>query len=307
MSDKTGIEWSEATWNPIAGCTVLSPGCTNCYAMREAGGRLRSSAKFAGLTQPSKAGPVWTGEVRLWEPAFKADFLYSPRPRRVFVNSMSDLFHESVPDEWIDRVFATMARCPQHTFQVLTKRAERMRDYCKSLGRHHTEDRVSLALKAMAKRGEIPADSVCWYTLGDNGWHFKNVWLGVSAEDRERCQRIAPLRETPTAVRFLSLEPLLEDLGQIELDGIGWVIVGGESGPGARPMYPDWARSLRDQCIAAGVPFFFKQWGEFAPVGYPDGVDDPTEHLWIRVGKKAAGRELDGRTWDEYPREERER
>jgi protein gp37 len=176
MADKTGIQWTEATWNPLAGCSVVSPGCTNCYAMREAGGRLKSSAKFAGLTEPSKAGPVWTGEVRLWERVLDQPVRWT-KPRRIFVNSMSDLFHESVPDEWIDRVFAVMALCPQHTFQVLTKRADRMRDYCSS-----PYNGVALSFK----------------------WPLPNVWLGVSVEDQARADgRIPRLLDTPAAVRCL--------------------------------------------------------------------------------------------------------
>ena len=291
----TGIEWTDDTWNPIAGCSVLSPGCTNCYAMREAGGRLRSSKKFAGLTQPSKAGPVWTGEVRLWQPALDQPLRWL-KPRRIFVNSMSDLFHEALPHGTIRRVFEAMRDAPQHTYQILTKRAARMRDFMQWWVMQHVE--------------QPPA----------------NWWLGVSVEEQPRAEeRIPPLLETPAAVRWVSAEPLL---GRVDLSywlspnrlidrpGLDWVICGGESGPRARPMHPDWARSLRDQCLAAGVPFLFKQWGEWLPA--PEHMDFTegaalacrrnrefeqwsSGHTLIRVGKKKAGRELDGRTWDEYP------
>jgi protein gp37 len=299
MADKSGIEWTEASWNPIAGCGVLSPGCTNCYAMREAGGRLRSSAKFAGLTQPSKAGPVWTGEVRLWEPALDQPLRWA-KPRRIFVNSMSDLFHESVPHEWIARIFAVMRDAPQHTYQILTKRAERQRDFMQWWVMQHVEQPPS------------------------------NWWLGVSCEDQPRANlRIPQLLATWAAVRWISAEPLLGPVDVMRwltqrnvyrgdtvsgfldyTEALDWVVIGGESGPGARPMHPDWARSIRDQCQAAGVPFFFKQWGEWMfdeRVGQKlmraDDQPHPIDERWsmIRVGKKAAGRELDGRTWDDCP------
>lgn len=298
-----------ATWNPLVGCSVVSPGCTNCYAMRQAGTRLASIAKYRGLTLGRNAGPVWTGEVRLWEPALDQPLRWK-EPRRIFVNSMSDLFHENVPDEWIDRIFAVMALCPQHQFQILTKRPGRMRDYCKSLGRHHTEDRVSLALKEMANRGEIPSDTACWYTLGESGWHFKNIWLGTSVEDQRRAdERIPLLLDTPAAVHWISAEPLL---GPVDLDNLrdgaydaitgcgdrerldvwepspslDWVVVGSESGPSARPCDIDWVRGIRNQCSSAGVAFFWKQ------------AATPR-------GRKISLPELDGRQWLEYPAQAR--
>jgi protein gp37 len=248
------------------------------------------------------------------------------KPRKVFVNSMSDLFHEKVSDEYIARVFSVMACAERHTFQLLTKRHGRMRSLLNS------EAFRELVFKCQAL--ELPGD-----VMGDY-WPLPNVWLGVSAEDQKRADlRIPALLDTPAAVRFISAEPLLgpidlsrfvEDDGEkFDLPPLSWVIVGGESGPGARPMHPDWARSLRDQCVAAGVPFLFKQWGEWAPNQHPplracvcdwyDGreadicrndpcrklskppyVDDPRAQMQ-RVGKKRAGRELDGRTWDQYP------
>jgi protein gp37 len=299
MGDNTAIEWSDATWNPTAGCSLVSPGCTNCYAMRVAHRLARMPEQrefYAGMTQESKAGPVWTGSVRLIEKALDRP-LHWTRPRRIFVNSMSDLFHEALPYAAIDKVFAVMALAPQHTFQVLTKRAERMRDYVGGF-----PDR----------RAIFDSHSGLDYVT----WPLPNVWLGVSVEDQERAdERIPHLLATPAAVRFLSCEPLLgpiefsdvsrrsdaiEQLGRRALAGIGWVIAGGESGPNARPMHPDWARSLRDQCAAAGVAFFFKQWGEYAPA---TAVGETWRHPEVpqRVGKKRAGRLLDGRTHDEFP------
>ena len=306
MTGSTKIEWTECTWNPIVGCSVVSPGCTNCYAMRTAARLANNPAtpQYRGTVQPSRAGPVWTGKVALAETALMAP-LKRREPTTYFVNSMGDLFHDNVPDEWIDRVFAVMALRPQHTFQVLTKRAERMREYVTRLyskdgflGNAVTNLRLTVfpyMMTAEDVREKSP---------------FPNVWLGVSAEDQTRANdRIPHLLKTPAAVRFVSCEPLL---GPVNLDcltgratigdfadqelhqghwldpGVDWVIVGGESGPKARPMHLDWARSLRDQCAAAAVPFFFKQWGECDGAGH-------------RVGKIAAGRHLDGREWNEVP------
>jgi len=349
MAEHSKIEWTDATWNPVTGCSVISPGCTHCYAMKLAGTRLAHIPSRAGLTRETKAGPVWTGEVR-----FNEKWLDQPlrwkRPRRIFVCAHGDLFHESVPDEWIEKVFAIMAMAPQHTFQVLTKRAERMRRWVFEPGYVHD----------VVYRPERHFSPALDPTLGPSGtrvakwpdrwpgWPLPNVWLGVSAEDQQRAdERIPHLLATPAAVRFLSAEPLLGPmrLDYIDHDGrrgdhlpgfyqfnaltgrntdmarpcadvphLDLVIAGGESGPGARPMHPDWARSLRDQCQAAGVPFFFKQWGEWTP---RDQM--PTQAMvsvaktrqpWfrcgdhssvVRLGKKAAGRLLDGREWNEMP------
>lgn len=332
MSDGTKIEWTDATWNPITGCSVVSPGCTNCYAMRLAGTRMKHTESRIGLTEPSKAGPVWNGKVR-----FNEQWLDQPlrwrRARRIFVCAHGDLFHESVPDEWIDRVFAVMALARNHTFQVLTKRSDRMRAYLSEDRRLHWAD---MGLRWMGEDPDPAFDSV----------HFgpkalPNVWLGVSAEDQQRAdERIPDLLATPAAVRFVSAEPLLGPLdlyggdpdprlGGVEagsglsleqywkadgtgpFPGIDWVIVGGESGPGARPMHPVWVRSLRDQCDAAQVPFFLKQWGEWQPAHPLGGLDDAVAgtrwHTFadgasVRLcGKKRAGRTLDGQTWDQMP------
>ncbi|HDZ73735.1 MAG TPA: phage Gp37/Gp68 family protein [Aurantimonas coralicida] len=341
MGESSKIEWTDATWNPVTGCSVVSPGCTNCYAMRLAGGRLRDHPSRAGLTQPSKAGPVWTGEIR-----FNEQWLDQPlrwrRPRQIFVCAHGDLFHEDVPDEWIDRIFAIMALAPQHTFQVLTKRPERIQAY----GAH--PDRAYFVGQQAAKILNRPAFGL--------DWPLPNVWLGTSVEDQRRAdERIPHLLATAAAVRFVSAEPLLGSIyfgptgplgqppgpsddpwlrdpwpqsPQANRGKLDWIIVGGESGAAARPMHPDWVRSIRDQCQAASVPFFFKQWGEWGPVvstgddpdpqgrsvmALPDGTLTDTEwnggpgpHLidaqpMYRVGKKAAGRALNGRTWNEYP------
>lgn len=234
MADQSRIEWTETTWNPVTGCDKVSPGCKHCYAER-----------MAGRLQAMGAAKYRDGfQVRVHPHELEAPLRWR-RPRVVFVNSMSDLFHDSVPDAVIINVFQTMAMATQHTFQVLTKRSERL---------------ASLA-------GSLP-------------WP-PNVWMGVSVESPRYFDRIAHLQGVPAAVRFLSLEPLLAPLPGLPLGGIGWVIVGGESGPGARPMEVAWVREIRDRCQEQGVAFFFKQWGG--------------------VQKKRTGRELDGRLHDGMP------
>jgi len=224
VAESSDIEWTNATWNPVAGCSLASPGCTNCYAMRMAA-RLEAMGipLYQGLTKPGKGGAVWTGEIRQAEPDQRFQPLRWRKPRNIFVDSMSDLFHADVPDAWIDKVFSIMEQCPQHTFQVLTKRPGRVRAY-------------------LSDKRVLP-----------------NVMIGASVEDHARLDRLADLAATPAAFRFLSMEPLLGDLGRIPLEGIGWAIAGAESGPRARPMDLDWVRSIRDQCAAAGVLFMFKQ------------------------------------------------
>ena len=235
MATKSSIEWTESTWNPLTGCDKISPGCKHCYAERmakrlKAMGQANYRNEFALTLHPH----VLETPLR-WK-----------QPQMIFVNSMSDLFHERVPEQYVQQVFATMRRAHWHQFQVLTKRSERIRE--------------------MNGRLDWPA----------------NVWMGVSVENAKYKVRITDLRETSAAIRFLSLEPLIGDLGALDLRGIHWVIVGGESGPGARPMQREWVQEIQRQCTAAAVPFFFKQWGG--------------------VNKKRAGRELDGRTFDELPR-----
>jgi protein gp37 len=333
MAGKTKIEWATDTWNPVVGCTIVSPGCTNCYAMRFAGARLDGSPKaphYAGTTMRSKAGAVWTGKVALAPEHILTAPLRWRRPRMIFVNSMGDLFHEAVPDEWIDQVFAVMALSPQHTFQVLTKRAERMRAYLvqfRQEGRHVVSDRVTSRDRRDGNRFLLLERDQCW--------PLPNVWLGVSAEDQRRAEeRIPHLLATPAAVRFVSAEPLLAQVnlhwmhvpGTNGLDALhgeteeletgrivrgprlDWIIVGGESGPSARPMHPDWARSIRDQCAAAGTAFLFKQWGEWVSAGeigfhgheHRPRFDMPPASM-MRVGKHRAGRLLDGQEHNGFP------
>lgn len=241
MADSSAIEWTDATWNPVTGCTKISRGCDNCYAER-------FSERFRGVPgHPFEPGfDLTLRPERLTQP------LKWKRPRMIFVNSMSDLFQKEVPRAFIDQVFDTMERADWHVFQVLTKRSSLMARY----------------LKAHYGGGRVPA----------------HIWCGVSVEDAQAKGRIAHLRAAPASIRFLSLEPLLGSLGLLDLTSIDWVIVGGESGPGARPMHIDWVREIRDQCRTQGAAFFFKQWGGIRP--------------------KGGGRSLDNREWNEYPRQQ---
>lgn len=254
MAQASGIEWTDSTWNPIVGCTKVSPGCKHCYAERMAK-RLAAVARHARArgADPGRTANYaavidkhgrWNGRLYLDESSLD-DPLHWKQPRMIFVNSMSDLFHEDVPLDFTRRVFAVMNRCPQHTFQVLTKRPQ--------IAAHHSPH-------------------LAW---------TPNIWLGASVESALYTHRIAALRRTAAHVKFLSVEPLLGPIPRLPLAGIDWVIVGGESGPGARPMEPAWVRQIRNVCLSRSVPFFFKQWGG--------------------VNKSTAGRLLDGRTWDELP------
>ena len=281
MTGKSKIEWTDVTWNPLAGCSIVSPGCANCYAMRQAARieRMGGADHYVGLTEMVKDKPVWTGKTALAsEKTLRAPLRWKT-PLRIFVNSMSDLFHENVPDEWIDKIFAVMALSPQHTFQVLTKRSKRMRAYMAA-------GRANVIGEEMMRTGRVYSGFRCV------NWPFPNVWLGVTAEDQTRAdERIPDLLATPAAARFVSVEPMLGpvDLRNIKsptraesyfdaLDGelwgpnygrnaeIDWIICGGESGPGARPMHWRWEESLRQQCAVASVPYFRKQWGEWKSV-----------------------------------------
>jgi protein gp37 len=320
VADKSKIEWTDATWNPITGCSVLSPGCKHCYAMLLAGTRLSAHSSRAGLTIDTKAGPVWTGEVR-----FNDQWLDQPlrwrQPRAIFVCAHADLFHESVPDSWIDQIFAMMAAAPQHLFQVLTKRPSRMAKYLKNA---ETTARIHAVLMAWggASANDAGRRAQAAWRLED--WPLSNVWAGVSVEDGARLNRVASLRETPAAVRWISAEPLLGSLKGIDLTGVAWVVSGGESGPRARPTKALWHRELRDACEEAGVAYHFKQWGEFLPEGQfdkdgfmwapgrdgrvhwwlpepPEGEFLQSDHCAVRVGKRQAGRDLDGRLHDGMP------
>jgi protein gp37 len=307
MSGASSIEWTDATWNPVRGCVKVSPGCKHCYAETFA-------ERFRGVPgHPYEQG---------FDPRLVATSLDAPlhwkKPRKIFVNSMSDMFGEFVPDEYIDKVVSLECLLLRHTFQNLTQRASRMAKYFAQ------KDLYNRILDA-AHQWRRNRPELFYVGISDPRLYLpKHVHLGVSVEDRKYgLPRIEHLRQTPATVRFLSIEPLLEDLGTLDLTGIHWVIVGGESGHGARPMHPDWARSIRDQCVAAGVPFFFKQWGEwrgYSPItsefyeATPYKMNGAEVHLWgepdgktplpisLRIGKKNAGRVLDGRTWDEVPK-----
>lgn len=281
MADKTKIEWADATVNAINGCSVKSPGCTNCYAMKQAH---RFDAR-RGLTSMTNGGMVWTGEVRLNETALLQPLSWK-RPRGIFWNAHGDTFHPNVPDEWIDKQFAVAALTPQHTHMILTKRSDRMRAwFAGQRDRAIARRCIDFLMTKHVKHGDAwPVRSIGDIDMPDDvelrTWPLPNVWLGVSVEDQTRAdERIPDLLATHAAVRFLSCEPLLGPVDLVgpphdsEFDYLGsgvganidWVIAGGESGPKARPSHPDWFRSLRDQCAAANVPFHFKQWGEWLP------------------------------------------
>ena len=341
---QTAIEWTDVVWNPTTGCDRVSSGCDNCYALTMAA-RLKKmgSAKYQRDGDPRTSGPGFGLTVH-------PDTLDLPlrwrKPRRVFVNSMSDLFHDNVPDDFIAQVFAVMALAPQHTFQVLTKRPGRMASLLTSENFVYAVDQYAIEPPLGRGTGNDPR-------VYPGNWPLPNVWLGTSVESQKWADvRVPQLLRTPAAVRWLSCEPLL---GPVDLEPwftarpirhpIQWIVVGGESGPGARPMHPDWLRSIRNLCAWADPAFFFKQWGAWEPLApvylddpddegdfhdervlsalddtvvavQPDGAtpqgwtrrDEFCDHQpapgswWMRrVGKKAAGRLLDGRTWDEYP------
>jgi protein gp37 len=244
MATNTHIEWTQMTWNPVRGCTRVSEGCRNCYAERMATRFSGPGKPYHGLAMTTSSGPRWTNQIKPI-PEVLDQPLHWREPRLIFVNSMSDLFHQDVPLDFIQRVFSVMESCPRHTFQILTKRSERLRDL---------------------------APLLPWPS---------NVWMGVSVEDSRVVSRVSDLQSVPAAVRFLSVEPLIGPISNLSLNGIHWVIVGGESGPGARTMQTDWVEQILSQCRENGVAFFFKQWGG------------------VRKGR--TGRLLNGRTYDEMP------
>ena len=247
MAQQSSIEWTDLTWNPVVGCSIESAGCKNCYAMRMAA-RLQAMghSKYEGLTKRSKRGAVWTDKVRCHEQSVDIPLSWK-KPRRVFVNSMSDLFHPDVADDFVRRIWDVMEQTPQHHYQILTKRPHRMAELLQEI-----------SPKPLA-----------------------NVWLGTSVEDHRVVERLHHLRDVPASVRFISFEPLIGDVGRVDLTGIHWAIVGGESGPRSRQMEKDWVESILDQCLESGTAFFFKQWGG--------------------VNKKKTGRLLHGREWNEWP------
>lgn len=345
----TGIEWTDVTWNPIRGCSRVSEGCRNCYAEKVAARFSGPGQAYEGLaefriigqgTPAERREAHWTGKLKFLEEDLGLDGVLSApmrmrKPRKIFVNSMSDLFHPEVKDWWIDMILAVIADCPQHTFQVLTKRPERMLEYfSKFTSASAAADRLSWVLddsgqcdfnEEFACRVANRINGVC----GEEhnvGWPLKNLWLGVSVEDQKTAnERIPLLLQTPAVVRWISAEPLLGPLGLTRLPwrdgafidaltgwehfGVGyaeggprldWIVAGGESGPHARPMDPEWVRGLRDHAMLADVPFFFKQWGEFVPAVAKGAVSG--EVGMRRVGKKSAGAVLDGREWRQMPR-----
>jgi protein gp37 len=364
----TKITWAQKVWNPVRGCSPVSSGCKFCYAARFAHRFSAEGQRYEGLTRFTEHGPVWTGDVRL-VPEFLSYPLRWTRPRRVFVNSMSDLFHPKVPNDFIAAVFGVMAVCRRHTFQILTKRPERLAEWFawvqeKMKGRHINPALGHHAAAMVDTFSEKEADRI-YKAINKMGfgrlseWPLPNVWLGVSVEDQKAAdERIPKLLAAPAAVHWVSMEPMI---GPVDLSTwylpcphkgneekcspcwashqdaepyctrgtfVDWVVLGGESGPKARPMDPAWVCSVQKQCQAAGVPFLFKQWGEWGPVDrelttqhveaihHEPGsretriVDDQgLKHTYYRleegwmewVGKHAAGRELDGKIWDEYP------
>ncbi|MDZ7703331.1 MAG: phage Gp37/Gp68 family protein [Trueperaceae bacterium] len=347
MSD---IKWTDKTWNPVIGCTRVSEGCRHCYAERMSA-RLSANPKAPDYDEIAEfdddKGPRWTGKVKTL-PRKLSDPLSWRKPRRVFVNSMSDLFHPDVGFEFIAAVWGVMASCPQHTFQVLTKRPERAVKFFEWIEDFHETEIAMSSLAAncwmwsiemMARHDDDEAMGWCEeFYHGETDWPLPNVWLGTSVEHQEAAdERIPWLLKCPAAVRFLSCEPLLGPVdllraGAMYQDSAGrgpsmwhwvvseidWVIAGGESGPGARPMHAQWVRSIRDQCSETDTPFFFKQWGAWKPAtsdGEPPATHcvsqdgslrdissgSPDDCPVVRVGKGEAGRELDGEKYDEFP------
>jgi protein gp37 len=346
MGQKSSIEWTDATWNPIRGCTRVSEGCRHCYAETVANRFSGPGLPYEGLTVLGK----WNGTIKFVEEHL-LDPLRWKAPRRIFVNSMSDLFHPGVTDAMLDKIFAVMALCPQHTFQILTKRPERMLEYFNRPDRSTFSKTVTNpcawlvwveATKIQACSKRLIPGPFKWTEFAEIDtvapWPLRNVWLGVSVEDQKTADaRIPLLLQAPAAVRFISYEPALGPLNLADVrsledkdwwftalecgdiywsdgdisDGpqhsaLDWIICGGESGPGARPMQSEWAQLVRDQCIAAGVAFFFKQWGEWLGA-MQDGVMNGGEVTLncsdapIRVGRKYAGNLLDGKVWQQFP------
>jgi protein gp37 len=342
VGDRSAIEWTDATWNPVSGCSRVSAGCQHCYAERVAARFSGAGQPYEGLIHPSTRG--WNGQVRVAGKDGLSQPLRWRRPRRIFVNSMSDLFHESISNADIAAIFGIMAACPQHTFQVLTKRPARMLEWFRWREKQIQDRDLTWEPwrvcegEAVELVDELPAIGC------QQPWPLPNVWLGVSVEDQETAnERVPLLLQAPASVRWLSCEPLLGSVNLRRVDvpgygfldaltpgyfidgrapryGISWVVAGGESGTSARPMHVDWARMLRDQCEDTGVPFLFKQWGEWAPatsgMWFHPLIDGPQYQARatgrdthdfgagygaVRIGKRAAGRLLDAIEHDHYP------
>lgn len=303
MSDSSHISWTQSTWNPILGCQKESPGCANCYAVKEvyrmaSNPNPKISSVNSGLVHKLGNGKLdWTGEITTVPDRLNTPLKWK-KPRRIFVNSLSDLFHPKVPDLFIDAVFATMAIANQHTYQILTKHPDRMAEYFND----PAERQNAIGNAAIDHFDQmLTGDPEC---MNDEDFIYApfplpNVWLGTSVENQEYTDKRLPwLEQVPAVIRFVSAEPLL---GPIDINeywpNVDWVIVGGESGANARAMDPQWVRGLRDQCKARGVAFYFKQWGEFSPNVL--GINDTFPPA--RIGKKEAGRNLDGDEWNEFP------
>jgi protein gp37 len=297
------IAWTDATWNPLAGCTRKSAACRHCYAEASTAASSQPGMWGHGYAELTPSGPAWTGKIDLLEERLALPLSWDA-PRRIFVNSASDLFHESLPTEAIDRVFAIMALAPQHRFQVLTKRPKTMQPY---MADPATSSRIAQAM------AEIAGDSTPPKIVA---WPPSNVWLGVTAENQKEADRRIPLLlATPAAVRWIAAEPLLEGLdlkiGSWLREGpessgprLDWIVAGGETGAEAQPCHPDWARALRDQCAKSGTPFFWHQWGEHAPAAGVDAA--PAQELgkmtFARIGEAASPRLLDGLLHEEFPK-----
>ena len=350
MSGKSKIEWTDVTWNPLRGCSLVSDGCKNCYAMKQAHRYSGPGKAYERLTEIGPDGPRWNGQVRLIESELEKPLRWE-RPRKIFVNSMSDLFHEKVPFAFIDKVLAVIALCPQHTFIVLTKRPERMAEYFNRADLH-------IEINEAGNRMTEPPDNDFAF---NQPWPLPNLYLLTSIENQPTADdRILPLLQCPAVVHGISYEPALGPVdlsrwldptgvscpdmcpelhyvvdGGIETvmdgkeiiplcpncgegatwtgydPGLDWIIAGGESGPGARPSHPDWFRKVRDDCHAAGVPFFFKQWGEWGKPSEGPGIHPALHGKKIhkfedgtkigRVGKKAAGDFLDRKQYHQFP------
>ncbi|WOJ89684.1 phage Gp37/Gp68 family protein [Methylocapsa polymorpha] len=304
VDSRLEMEWADATWDPLAGCTRKSAACRHCYAEALTAASSQSGLWGHGFAEIGPKGPAWTGQIALLEDRLALPLGWE-NPRRIFVNALSDLFHESLPVETIDRIFAVMALAPRHTFLVLTKRPKTMQPY---LADPAAPGRIAGAMEAIAAKDGTPHKI--------DAWPLPNVWLGVTAENQKEADRRIPLLlETPAAVRWIAAEPLLESLDlkigtwlRDAPDGsagakLDWIVAGGETGPEAQPCHPDWARSLRDQCAKSGAAFFWRQWGEHIPAAgvEADSAQATDKMSWERIGARPASRFLDGLLHEAFP------